>query len=737
MLRRSAVVLSAVSVLFFIGLVAGLPMVCRAEEPVSVTQYLAERAARMAATPADTPPSLGLPEREPMRAAVLDRQQRDDLIIEQVGYLWAERAYVSANVVRSKEATGRLPAIVIAPDWLGHYTQICYKPFVFEMARKGFLVLFIDDPHIGKRQAPYAGLDALGSLTGTSVRSIRVFDALRGLDYLLTRADVDPGRIGLAGLGKGAEAAKLAAALEKRFQYTVPVGGAADFADLGDGVVEWIEQKNKSAVSSDAAPAACGEPEDPDFKMLNYFIRRIAQQAEALPAECASVSDWKTYREGLVEWLAATCNLQSMKPGESVVRSVEEKGELVIESIDLSLDGPIMCPAVLLHATAGPRQGCASIVLSHDRGQCINDTTIADAARALATRGYWVIVPEHASTHTASRRPAVSGPVGFYGPDLSSFYNAADSAELSPLALRVADNLAAYRYLASRKEVDTDRITAAGSGLGGIDACLAALLEPGIAGVAAIDVTTVRDWAEKVTPNLMRCAHTMPYMPGILAKTDLDYCFAALAPRPLLLARVIDGWPESGSNQVTTTATGVYSLYEGSGDAITTLGLRGATKEQEEAMADGVRKQLIAAARSIMPAPPEPGVVGTRQGLKSRQTVDSAAGVVWIVSELGGFPQEFVDGGYRLDTWSFYNDNGAAQQGHLVTPLIFKITDKAYELTGIGKTQTNAGTGLQSFPFEVVQGSDEVAAGYLFGWHTGDLAGNQNPGAVEFEDTPR
>ncbi|NQT36267.1 MAG: hypothetical protein HQ581_02195, partial [Planctomycetes bacterium] len=81
--------------------------------------------------------------------------------------------------------------------------------------------------------------------------------------------------------------------------------------------------------------------------------------------------------------------------------------------------------------------------------------------------------------------------------------------------------------------------------------------------------------------------------------------------------------------------------------------------------------------------------------------------------------------------------NGAAQQGHLVTPLIFKITDKAYKLTGIGKTQTNAGTGLQSFPFEVAQGSDEVGSGYLFGWHTGDLAGNQNAGAVEFEDTPR
>ena len=49
------------------------------------------------------------------------------------------------------------------------------------MARQGFVVLFIDDPRTGKRQAPYAGLYATASAVGIQGAGIQVFDALRGL----------------------------------------------------------------------------------------------------------------------------------------------------------------------------------------------------------------------------------------------------------------------------------------------------------------------------------------------------------------------------------------------------------------------------------------------------------------------------------------------------------------------------------------------------------------------------
>jgi len=64
---------------------------------------------------------LGLPKREPMKSEIVNTRQQDDLIIEDVIYLWAERAYVSADVIRPKNTNGPLPAVVSPPGWLGWF----------------------------------------------------------------------------------------------------------------------------------------------------------------------------------------------------------------------------------------------------------------------------------------------------------------------------------------------------------------------------------------------------------------------------------------------------------------------------------------------------------------------------------------------------------------------------------------------------------------------------------------
>jgi dienelactone hydrolase len=807
-----------------------------AESFPSVLEYLGTRATRLAAQlPAapDTldnwneqqdrildvlPKLLALPDREPMKAAVIDRKQQEDLVIEEVAYLWAERAYVSANVIRSAEADGRRPALVVPPGWLGHYTWPCYKNFVFHMARLGYVVLFIDDPHIGKRQAPYAGLYAVSSAAGTPVMGIQVFDTLRGLDYLVTRPDVDPGRIGVVGLCQGAEQAWLAGALESRFPFVVPVCGTTTYeawarmptedgialsdpspyvagilsvtdwdrinaciaprpvlvaSNSGDNwwpvagydqvietmtkvyklhdasgqfvhlrdlrshdmtpfipeIAPWIEDQASSLNPSNTPPHTCGKPEDPDFKMLRYFQRRIAAEATSWPTEFASLNEWQNYRDETVGWLREACNLEGMRPTEDQVIEVSDRDGLVVEQLHLSLDGDFGCPALLLHAPSTGQEKQPALILSHAGRQCMNSPKMAQATNQLAQAGYWVLVPEHASLN-----PETAQSVDSRG--LVSFYGVGDTVNLPPLALRAADNLAAFRYLASRAEIDPERIAVAGLGIGSIDACLAACLESRIAGAACVDVTTFRDWAEKTAPEQLNFTQVMPYLPSMLTVTDLDYCFAALAPRPLVVARLIDGWPESGFEQVRAIASHVYALDE-SEDSLIVLGPRGISKEQEDIMPDGLKKQLVTAARALMPTPPTPGVVGTKERLRSRKVVDSAGGIVWVASQIDGYDQQFVDGGYRLDTWSFFNDNGTAQAGRVITPLIFRKEGDRYVLTGIGRTQTNSGTGLQSFPFEPVEGTSEVGAGYYFGWHTGDLDGNQNAGVAEFEDNRR
>ena len=257
--------------------------ICAATSPAPLP-YLADRASRMAASlPAipkdlgawerrqamvrrDLAGLLGLPEREPMRAKVTATREEGGVVVEDVIYLWAERAYVSANVVRPRSAAGRLPALVVPPGWLGELKYECYKTFVDHMARKGYLLLFIDDPHVGQRIAPYAGLYATAAAAGTQVMGIQVFDTLRGLDYLLTRSDVDPGRIGVAGLCQGSEQTWLAAALDDRFQVAVPVCGTTTYEG-------WARMPSDTSVDlSDPSPYVAGVLRVTDWHEINACI---------------------------------------------------------------------------------------------------------------------------------------------------------------------------------------------------------------------------------------------------------------------------------------------------------------------------------------------------------------------------------------------------------------------------------------------------------------------------------
>jgi dienelactone hydrolase len=831
MFRTAFFLLSVNAVIVVLGGMAS------GQEPLSILPYLGQRAARLAETLPPVPETreawesqrselvqeltttLGLPSREPMKAAVTDRQEAGDLVREQVAYLWAERAYVSATLIYGKQAAGRRPAIVVASGWLGHYSFLPYQKFVDALARQGMTVLFIDDPRAGPRQAPYAGLYAAASAAGTQVAGIQVFDALRALDYLLTRSDVDAGRIGIAGWGEGAVQAYLAAAVEARFQFVIVADGTTTYAALAAAAGERAGPEDPSAYvsgllrcadldrvgaclaprpvliagrgganwpisghtqvlrtmkavyklydasdrihtvrgepsdsiapyladiqrwlttdvlpalpTSDAAPPPCGAPEEPDFNMLRYLQRRLAA---ARPIAADSSAAWQDSRKQSIAWLRAACALDQMQPSTDQAGEVSATDGLATQQIALGVDGDYRCPAVLVRPETPAAAKCAGVIFSHNDRESAATARIADAARRLASAGCCVLVPDHVSVDTQSRQTlAIAEQESFYGDEAARFYGPADAVGLPPLALRVRDNLAAFRYLASRPDVDPARIIIAGIGIGGVDACLAAVLEERIAAVASIDATTIRDWAVNATPGELHFFHIMPYLPGMGAAADLDAFYAALAPRPLMLVQLKDGWPRTGFEQVAATASAVYKLEQAE-KALLALGPRDVTEELEAAAPEGIHKQLITAARTLVPTPPQIGIVGSLDGLKSRQTVDSASGLIWIVAEQNGYEQEFAGTGYQLDSWSFFNNNGDAQKGRAITPLVFKQDGDRYQLTAIGKTEVVAGTGLHTFAFEPLAGVASVGDGYFFGWYDGNAEGQPNAGVVEFED---
>src|SRR5690606_4363225 len=115
------------------------------------------------------------------------------------------------------------------------------------LVKKGFLVFAFDpvgqgerleyyDPKTGKSAAllteehSYSGAQAF--LTGASQASYMIWDGVRAVDYLLTRKEVDPARIGITGRSGGGTQSAYIAAIDPRIHAVAPENYVTNFTRL-------------------------------------------------------------------------------------------------------------------------------------------------------------------------------------------------------------------------------------------------------------------------------------------------------------------------------------------------------------------------------------------------------------------------------------------------------------------------------------------------------------------------
>ena len=113
---------------------------------------------------------------------------------------------------------GRAPCMVHF-DGLDVTKEIIYRAVADEFRRRGISLLIVDHPGVG------AALRLLGLPSGPDTEK----PAGAAVDYLETRADVDPKRIGIMALSLGGYYAPRAAAFEKRFKCAVAWGAIYDY----------------------------------------------------------------------------------------------------------------------------------------------------------------------------------------------------------------------------------------------------------------------------------------------------------------------------------------------------------------------------------------------------------------------------------------------------------------------------------------------------------------------------
>jgi cephalosporin-C deacetylase-like acetyl esterase len=161
----------------------------------------------------------------PLNARITGRVDRDVYRIEKVIFESQPEFYVTGNLYLPKSSAGRAPGI-LAP--LGHTADgksyRSYQTVFQNLARKGFVVFTWDPVGQGERvqyiqpgtsrslYGPTGEHDRIGwpaLLVGSSTTQFEAWDGIRALDYLLSRPEVDPERIGCCGHSGGLPVSEL------------------------------------------------------------------------------------------------------------------------------------------------------------------------------------------------------------------------------------------------------------------------------------------------------------------------------------------------------------------------------------------------------------------------------------------------------------------------------------------------------------------------------------------------
>lgn len=179
--------------------------------------------------------SLGpMPERTPLNDRVFGILERETHVVERVVYESRPGFYVTGNVYRRRGLPERgNPAILFVH---GHDRDAKEAAHVqsgaVELAKRGFVVLAIDKIGYGERRLMGHTEAYYLTMAGECLEGWQVWDNIRAIDYLTSRADVDPDRIGCTGSSGGGNQTMYTAAVEPRIKVSVAVCSINRFVDL-------------------------------------------------------------------------------------------------------------------------------------------------------------------------------------------------------------------------------------------------------------------------------------------------------------------------------------------------------------------------------------------------------------------------------------------------------------------------------------------------------------------------
>jgi hypothetical protein len=191
-----------------------------------------------------------LPERTPLEAVVTGTVDHADFTVDKLHFQSRPQLYVTANLYVPKNLQRPAPAILYVcghspskKDGVSYGNKTKYQHHGAWFARNGYVCLVIDTLQLGEIEGIHHGTYRENmwwwNAMGYTSAGVEAWNAMRALDYLETRPEVDANRLGVTGRSGGGAYSWWLAALDDRIKAAVPVAGITSLENhIVDGCVE-------------------------------------------------------------------------------------------------------------------------------------------------------------------------------------------------------------------------------------------------------------------------------------------------------------------------------------------------------------------------------------------------------------------------------------------------------------------------------------------------------------------
>ena len=178
------------------------------------------------------------PGKTPLNSRITGVIKKKDYRVEKVVFESVPGYYVTAALFLPEKRKGKAPAVIYASGHTANgFRSETYQHIIINLVKKGFVVLAFDPIGQGERLQYFddkEGKSRFGPTTehsypgaqcyisGYSPTKYFIWDGIRCVDYLLSRKEVDPERIGMTGRSGGGTQTAFTAAVDHRILAAAP-----------------------------------------------------------------------------------------------------------------------------------------------------------------------------------------------------------------------------------------------------------------------------------------------------------------------------------------------------------------------------------------------------------------------------------------------------------------------------------------------------------------------------------